>query len=217
MGLVAGGGHTESCYKEVHPDNANLAIDCCRQLDICLGGVDLLIPDISVSWRESIAHICEINAKPQLGTLTQSHLYRLVLESLVGNACIPSILIIVGSNASKIESISKNLALLSATFGFCFLFSGCEGETICDPFSDRRVRSCVVLINFAELFVDGVPLPGFDKVFVDCEISSYLSENKLNCLNQFSKDGSEFLEFDGVEEFLKLIAPALSHLSQCIN
>lgn len=62
------GGETETLEtKDIHPDNLQLCKDAAAVLGIELAGVDLLIPDISVSWETSGALICELNAKPQVG------------------------------------------------------------------------------------------------------------------------------------------------------
>lgn len=50
----------------IHPDNAALAIDAVRLLKLDLGGVDLILPDVGRSWRETGGGICEVNGQPQL-------------------------------------------------------------------------------------------------------------------------------------------------------
>ena len=211
LGLVSRGGFTEACYEEVHPDNAQLAADCCRQIGLCLGGVDLLIPDISVSWRESIAHICEINAVPQLGTLTQSHLCRLILESSLKNASIPSILIIMAAQSSLMDCISRWLSALSPRFGFRLCASSCDSDVALQPLMDRRTRSCVALLSRDEVLAIGAPLIRFDQVFVDRAIVA--SPGQLSCFNRYCRD-SVLEEFEGEENLKRLLVPALSLLSQ---
>lgn len=66
--VTTGGQPQEHSPDVMHADNKQLCIDAARQLRLDIAGVDLLIPDISVSWRESGAHICEINHKPQMFT-----------------------------------------------------------------------------------------------------------------------------------------------------
>lgn len=62
------GGETETLeVADVHPDNLQLCKDAAAAIGLELAGVDLLIPDISVSWEKSGALICELNAKPQVG------------------------------------------------------------------------------------------------------------------------------------------------------
>ena len=216
LGLVSRGGHTEACYGEVHPDNAELAIDCCRQVGICLGGVDLLIPDISISWRKSVAHICEINAVPQLGTMTQSHLYKLILESLVKNKCLPSILIILASGSSYMESLRKWLSDLSLLMGFHIWSSWSVSNNKVNPLFDRRADSCVALMRCEDVFTIGAPLMRFDQVFVDQMISNSVSANQLKCFSQYCTE-NVLTEFESEESLKTMLLPALSLLYQRKN
>lgn len=216
LGLVSRGGHTEACYGEVHPDNAELAVDCCRQVGICLGGVDLLIPDISVSWRKSVAHICEINAIPQLGILTQSHLYKLILESLVKNGSLPSILIVMASESSCMESISGWLSALTSRMGFHLWSSWSIDNDNVNPFFDRRADSCVALMRYEDVFAIGTPLVRFDQVFVEDTVSASVSASQLNCFSQYCRE-NVLSEFVGEESLKSMLLPALSLLSQRKN
>ncbi|MHC4391468.1 MAG: ATP-binding protein [Planctomycetota bacterium] len=63
--LHAGG--TVVDYTEVaHPDNVALAERAARQIGLDMAGVDLLITDVSRSWREIGGGICEVNDFPGL-------------------------------------------------------------------------------------------------------------------------------------------------------
>lgn len=72
----------------VHPDNLALACRAARILRLDVAGIDLLIPDIGVSWLQSGAYICEVNAQPQMFTT----MHQPMLRSLVrGNGRVPVI------------------------------------------------------------------------------------------------------------------------------
>jgi D-alanine-D-alanine ligase-like ATP-grasp enzyme len=74
-----GGSLQEVPLSSVHPDNSALAIDAAAVMRLDLAGIDLLVPDIGRSWRETGGGICEVNAQPQLS----SHLPRFLLPKLV--------------------------------------------------------------------------------------------------------------------------------------
>jgi len=95
---VACGGMPCSVFDRVHPDNARLAVRAAAALRLDLAGVDLLIPEISRSWRETGAVVCEVNGQPNLGDTTAPHLYAELLRKLVkGSGRIP-VVVIVGAS-----------------------------------------------------------------------------------------------------------------------
>ena len=53
-------------------------------LDLDLAGVDLIIPDLSRSWTECGALICEINARPEIGRNTTPTIHDRMLDELLG-------------------------------------------------------------------------------------------------------------------------------------
>ncbi len=58
------GGELIEVTVSVHPDNMQLFKDVARFFDIHLVGMDFMIPDISVSWREQQCAILELNNMP---------------------------------------------------------------------------------------------------------------------------------------------------------
>lgn len=82
--ISTGGEQIAVLIDDAHPDNLALARRAAELLQLDLAGVDLLIPDISVSWLESGAIICEVNAKPQIGAFTTPRIYVELLHKLVG-------------------------------------------------------------------------------------------------------------------------------------
>ena len=77
---VSLGGTTWDVTCSAHPDNLALASHAARALRLDLAGVDLLLPDISRSWKETGGTICEVNAQPQFSA-TSAHLQ--VLQRLM--------------------------------------------------------------------------------------------------------------------------------------
>ena len=100
---VASGGTPVAVTDLVHPDNRQLAIDVAAAVKLDLIGIDLIIEDISRSWHDVGATICEVNADPHLGFTTQQHLYGWIVTVLCGGSGrIPSVVIAGTSRAGKI-------------------------------------------------------------------------------------------------------------------
>jgi D-alanine-D-alanine ligase-like ATP-grasp enzyme len=86
---VSLGGTTWDVTAQAHPDNMALALQAASALRLDLAGVDLIIPDISQSWRNTSCAICEVNAQPQYSTGTS---HRQVLSRLLpGQGRVPMV------------------------------------------------------------------------------------------------------------------------------
>ncbi|MBN2825658.1 MAG: hypothetical protein JXQ76_10055 [Campylobacterales bacterium] len=66
----------------IHPDNLNLAKRVAQMLRIDICAIDFLCPDITKSWLEVGGVVCEVNAKPQIGT---EEALKYLLKSFVPN------------------------------------------------------------------------------------------------------------------------------------
>lgn len=75
---VSKGGEITPVLDMAHPDNIAICENAANLCRIDIAGVDILLPDITRSWRETGAHICEINAQPQMS----KHLPEHILSSL---------------------------------------------------------------------------------------------------------------------------------------
>ncbi|WP_051986712.1 hypothetical protein [Pseudidiomarina atlantica] len=101
---VATGGTPHVVTDMVHPDNAVLAERAAAALRLDLAGVDLIIPDISRSWRETGAAICEVNGQPDLGSTTARHLYTELLASRVPQqGRIPVVILVYAADAADAD------------------------------------------------------------------------------------------------------------------
>lgn len=58
------GGIAEDVTDLVHPDNVDLVLYATRLIGLDVAGIDLVIEDIGVSFREGNGHIIEVNAAP---------------------------------------------------------------------------------------------------------------------------------------------------------
>lgn len=62
-----GGGGRVDVTDRIHPDNRAMALAAVAVFDMDIAGIDLRMPDITRSWREVGAGICEVNPQPNLG------------------------------------------------------------------------------------------------------------------------------------------------------
>ncbi|MGE0717689.1 MAG: hypothetical protein AB7P02_19735 [Alphaproteobacteria bacterium] len=65
-GNHAQGGDAIDVTARVHPDNVALARQAALVIGLDVAGVDLVLPDIARSWRETGGGICEVNRLPSL-------------------------------------------------------------------------------------------------------------------------------------------------------
>jgi cyanophycin synthetase len=175
---VACGGMPVTVTGMVHTDNRSLAIRAASSLRLDIAGVDMLIPDISLSWKETGAAVCEVNAQPgvDLAEKKRSPLYGRILRSLVkGNGRIPVALILGAPSSWQIASeVSSRLAENGIVAGW----NGKEGvfvgsvpvtagfrkpyDAACTLVVDRSVDAVVLCINDAGVLQTGLPFERFD-------------------------------------------------------
>ena len=89
----------------IHKDNVELAIKAVNTLRLDIAAVDLLIPDITKSWREVGAIITEVNAKPQVGN--NDVLCNAMKMLLKEDGRIPTVLVIGDNNIQFNKNIVK--------------------------------------------------------------------------------------------------------------
>ncbi|MEI6238835.1 MAG: acetate--CoA ligase family protein [Planctomycetia bacterium] len=164
---VASGGRAVGVLEQVHPDNLALAARAAQALRLDLAGVDLLIPDISRSWLEGGAAVCEVNAQPQLWpTLPEKILGRLVR----GDGRIPVVMVMGGADLAPWRAaLNRRVAARGRAVGWAARANATlGGETIVrDPTSllaageallfDRRTQALVVAVEDEQILRTGMP------------------------------------------------------------
>ncbi len=97
------GGERKDVINIAHPDNFALAARAAEALRLDLAGIDVLMSDISRSWLEVGAIICEVNAQPQLAANHDT----LLQELIGGNGRIP-VDVVLGLD--RIDLLQKAIA-----------------------------------------------------------------------------------------------------------
>ena len=97
---VSGGGSFYSIFDKVHPDNIELARRISQFMRLDILGIDFLISDISISWKDVKCGICEINTQPQISG--DKHKY-VLQKTLTSNGRIPTLLFLGKFNGSSIH------------------------------------------------------------------------------------------------------------------
>jgi cyanophycin synthetase len=167
------GGRAVGVFDRVHPDNRALAVRAARALRLDVAGIDLLIPDISRSWLEVGAAICEVNAQPDLGVFFP-HIYGEVLSRLVfGNGRIP-IVVVVGApgDGVLVTDIARHLAAAGWVVGQAGpagvligaeALGGVSGwrDGARAFMSNQAVDAAVIAVD-ADVLQSGLPFDSFD-------------------------------------------------------
>ena len=190
--INAGGRNVKWALQDIHPDNIQLAQDAANLLRLDVAGVDLIITDISKSWRDVGAVICEVNAQPQLGMNTHAEAYPEFLNSLFPKgAHIPVHLLLCPESAAQDAQWMEALAQKTRVTGV----SGRSGLLVDGvwrggPFShgfdaalallqNPHVSEAICLMSFSELMQFGLPSHRIHSASVDASDAWVKSERKL--------------------------------------
>lgn len=195
---IKSGGMPIDVFHSIHPDNADLAVRATEALRLDLSGVDLLIPDISISWRESGAIICEVNAQPDIGSITSSHLYPMILKELVPNkGRIPIVLILDNIDIpEKGGYISPSLDVFLDGVFLSKANSLFHASRIL--LLNKKTESLIIHLTDFSLLKSGFNFDKFDAVFC----SSKIPEKDFNYLS-FCLDGPILKDISILSSVLK--------------
>jgi len=205
---ISTGGTPIAVMDKVHPDNAKLAIKAAEALRLDLAGVDILIKDISISWLRTDAYICEVNAQPQLGSITSKHTYSEILQKYIQNFGKIPIILILGSKpeSNTYRSIINHLKQNNTSVGYAIndkVFINDDQQTTNKLsffekgkllISNNNVTVICLELNETEVIKSGIPFDRFDYLIIN---SNHLDEEKN------SKEG-----LSRYKEILRIILPA---------
>ena len=159
----------------VHPDNKALCLRAARILDLDIAGVDLITPDVTRSWLEVGALICEVNAIPQIG---YNHgIEPMMLDLFKNGSRIPVILAIVDLELElplihELASIFNSNGI--STRQGMWINGLCVSQPWPSSFDpavalifDREVDSALCVMTKADVVEHGLPLDRFDRILIE--------------------------------------------------
>ena len=229
---VAMGGRTIPAFDQVHPENRLLAEQAAKAFGLDLAGIDLLIPDIATSWRDSGAAICEVNGQPQFGVSTQKHLHGQILRGLVPYGGRVATLVLVGhDNAALIAALQEAtlpdaLRIGVASDKGAFLQGVQLGkithlhEAARALLFNKELDLLIVDISDAAVLSSGLPMDRFDLlVLASCPIadSVRVSNQIMNMLAPHSAHGVLVNDADAACQAWSRDAQLAGHASRGIS
>ena len=175
--INAGATNEAVTLEETHPDNLRLAVDASALLRLDFAGVDLITPDITKSWLEAGALICEVNGQPQMGTSSEPLIYHRILRELLGENCrIPARLAICPGEPARMSHAFEQLLRQPGANGVSSAAGlWIDGQRATGPFAGgfaaaqavlRRtdVHGAACLMTIDEVARTGLPLALWDRI-----------------------------------------------------
>lgn len=162
------GGSTADVTHQMHPDNAALCVQAAALLRLDIAGLDLLITDISRSWREVGGAFCEVNAQPQTGGAHPWMFEKILKRYVEGRGRVPTVLVLSSGTQSPLASaIADALGRGGLRTGQVqgsaqALLNGCRAQLIAPD-----LGALVVVTDGADLPRWGLPLDRFDVLVID--------------------------------------------------
>ena len=173
--VSAGGSVRHINQADIHPDMLSLARRAALALRLDPAGIDVITPDVSRSWIDGQAVICEVNACPQISMTGSQDLHARLLSRLLGSG--PDTVLwacLCETMPSDVSQWFRNVPRLgvAATTGVWL-----DGELIARPFlntfdaarcllSNTEIDIAIVQIRPQDLTSSGSPCPRWDGLLV---------------------------------------------------
>lgn len=178
---AAYGGTVIDVREQVHPRNAQLAIDAAETLGLAFAGVDFITTDIARPWDETGGAINEVNFKPEFATLARTLETRGLLSIMAGDGGRIPVHLVTGAGDLRGDAQSI-LARLRDQGGGCHMASASDCEDgggrpliLAAPSLFERsiallmrndVKALLLLDEAQEFLRLGFPVDRFDGVWV---------------------------------------------------
>lgn len=208
--VASGGIPIPIPLERIHPDNIDLVLRAARVMKLDVAGIDLLIPDIECSWFKTGAHICEVNAQPQMFTTLHKPMLQCMFGGGIGR--IPAVIIIEAEYTDINISVSVHDFCIArgitaghfngkdVCIGNCCVNKQCEGAfdaTMMLAF-DKSVEALVIHVTDNQIMRKGWPLDYCDVLVVGTRSLAGLSDSydPLDWLSfaQSMNPGSVYIE-----------------------
>lgn len=188
---IALGGEPVAVFDQVHPDNRDLAVRAAQCLRLDLAGIDLIIEDISKSWLDIGASICEVNAQPNIGSMTSKHLYQQILMTMLpSQGRIPIIFVFTGG-ADSAELFDKVMSgfIDKMTVGLYKDHHLYINQSIINPSKvgllegvrmltlNKSIQAIIIEISDINELSTGLPVSRYDLLVVNSPIEKDIDTN----------------------------------------
>ncbi len=173
---ISAGGTSVKVEQPIHPDNRRLAERAADALGLDLAGIDVIMQNISRSWLETGALICEVNGQPQIGIGTSPGIYLEILRELMqGRSRIPVVLVLgtAGRVDQRLMELWQTSGLQVGRASVEGVWQGLERLAGAQPnvfsaaqilLSNRFVDAAIIVMTPAQIMFYGLPFDRFDLV-----------------------------------------------------
>ncbi|RLA77948.1 MAG: hypothetical protein DRG78_16215, partial [Epsilonproteobacteria bacterium] len=215
---TSAGGTSEDLTNKIkiHQDNINLAKRIVSILKIDIAAIDILIDDLSQSWREIGASVLEVNAKPQLGEL--SKLKYLLSKLVINNGEIPSIVVVGKYDKDLSQSLvkqsknnDKKIGIVSSSGVYINdeMITN-ENKKLYDAskivMNDPNVDSMILFIDTVQSLTQGFPIINTDLLVIDTLV------NDINLVGEvIDYFSTTIVMMDKASEYLEDFTPLLKN------
>lgn len=216
---ISSGGIPITVFDKIHEDNKILAINVAEALRLDLSGIDLIMHDISKSWKEIGATICEVNAQPMLGSLTSLHLYEIILKEMLPKFGRIPIIAVIGLDESKfIEQVIADLKRHEIYLIKIDSESHTKNNSIANIYAktlsalnNHKTQGIIIHITESSILKTGLPCQYIDALILSGSWKDSANENNnsktfatlLGSLTPMSKNDPIFIDSELQSELIK--------------